>query len=328
MDDSWILHRTLYIPSLVVSDKCGAKLRLSMLSCEENPPYGPPISTGNLFLELICNAIEASSDEILSKNVQEDIEIIDFHVSIEVYRAQLEIYPSDWSVYDGILIPGSFSSAYETEDWIERLKKVIQKDIHGKQRKTLAVCFGHQIFSHSFQEQCESTGLCIKCPSGHQAGRRNSTFTKEGLALIATQADSNHRDAVGIEFVYTHGDMVQRLPACAVSLFGNDQVPIQAAAYFANSEECDLFRKQCQLSSSANMPKPYAFTFQAHPEYSSPDGLEITFTNIIRAMEERRWMPLSELEDALSDTRLNFHSWKNVSINTIVKVGRILEWFR
>lgn len=326
MDSSWILHRTLHIPSFVGKD--GSKgLRLCMLSCEENPPYGPPMSTGTLYLQLICNAIHASSDEFCANHGTDDIEMVDFNVSIEIYRAQFEMYPSDWSVYDGILIPGSFSSAYETQNWIERLKQVIQKEIHGQQRRTLAVCFGHQIFSHSFQEGLR-TGLCIPCPSGHQAGRRSSTFSKEGMVLFSPQSDSHEKDGVDIELIYTHGDMVQQLPSCAVPLFGNDQVPIQAAAYFTNSEECDLFRKQCQLSSSSIMTKPYALTFQAHPEYSSYDGLEITFTNIMKAMEERKWLPVSEVEDAMKDTKLHFEELKKISISMIVQVGRIFGWFR
>ena len=56
----------------------------------------------------------------------------------------------EWSSYDGILLPGSFSSAYENDEWIQKLKCVIQSEIHAKGRKTLAVCFGHQIFAHSF----------------------------------------------------------------------------------------------------------------------------------------------------------------------------------
>lgn len=304
-----------------------------MLSCEDLPPYGPSKSTGNLFLQLICDAILLSANQLsaLATNSHNKVEMVDLNVIIEIYRAEMQKFPSDWDVFHGIIIPGSFSSAYETKPWIERLKKVIQDEIHSKQRKTLGVCFGHQVFSHSFQG--ESQGLCTPCPSGQQAGRRVSPLTKECMILLQKAQYSNERYSSDIDLIYTHGDMVKTLPSCAVPLFGDEKVPIQAAAYFANYAEVELFRKFCDTSTILNdqfmkMPKPYAFTFQAHPEYYSNDGMNVTFTNVVKAMGKRNPILQPEFENSLTDTKRHHSKMKEESVSIMVSVGRLLGWFR
>eukprot|EP00986_Skeletonema_menzelii_P016385 scaffold14411_cov108-Skeletonema_menzelii.AAC.1 len=36
--------------------------------------------------------------------------------------------------------------------------------------------------------------------------------------------------------------------------------------------------------------KPYAVTFQAHPEYISPTGFNVNYINTVQAMEDRRYI--------------------------------------
>jgi GMP synthase-like glutamine amidotransferase len=304
-----------------------------MLSCEDMPPYGPSKSTGNLFLQLVCDAILSSANQLyaLTNNSHTNVEMIDLNVVIEIYRAQLQMFPSNWDEFHGVLIPGSFSSAYETMPWIEKLKEVIQEEIHAKQRKTMGVCFGHQIFSHSFQG--ESKGLCTPCPSGQQAGRRLSSLSKECMLLLQKSQYSKECDSSEIELIYTHGDMVKELPSCAVPLFGDERVPIQAAAYFANDTEAELFQKYRINSGISNkeymkMPKPYAFTFQAHPEYCSNEGMNVTFTNVVKAMGKRNPDLQPEFENALKDTKSHHSKMKEESVGVMVCVGRLLGWFR
>jgi len=320
------LRRVVHVPVPQGTSDATSKhsLRLCMLGCEDHPPYGPTESTAALFLEVICQAIFLSSS-LSTTTADSSNNVVDFEVSIVIYRVQVQDYPTDaeeWDMFDGFLIPGSFSSAYETNDWIDKLKAVIQTEIFAKKRKTLAVCFGHQLYSHSFEGK---GGLCTPCPAGHQAGRRSSTVTEEGKQLLkyATFGDKD------VELMYTHGDMVKMLPTCAVSLFGNDKVPIQAAAYFADEQEAQRFRENCASDESEQkvFPVPHAFTFQAHPEYSCEDGLEITFTNILTALGERNALPESELSDELRDTRKQFPALRKQSIGLMVNVGRSLGWF-
>ena len=305
-----------------------------MLGCEDHPPYGPTEATGALFLTLIASAVQ-SAHPLICTTTDPPAETVDFEIVISIFRVQVMDYPTDkeWDGFDGVLIPGSFSSAYETAEWIERLKCVIQEEIYANQRKTLAVCFGHQLYAHSFHHRGQG-GLCQPCPRGHQAGRRSSSLTKEGLALLAKPSIAHKlRDAEkspkAIQLMYTHGDMVESLPPCAVPLFGNDVVPIQAAAYFSDAE-ASKFRQNLRAECGNNMaelPRPHAFTFQAHPEYSSKDGLNITFTNILTALGDRNALPRSALIEAKTDTTNAFPELQEESIGLMVTVGKILGWF-
>ena len=337
-----VLRRTVQIPTnshLANNGEGGRYLRLCMLGCEDHPPYGPTEATGALFLTLIASAIQSAHP--LTCSTTGTAETVNFEIVISIFRVQAMDYPEDkeWDQFDGVLIPGSFSSAYETAEWIEKLKHVIQEEIYAKQRKTMAVCFGHQLYAHSFNHGGQG-GLCKPCPRGHQAGRRSSSLTKAGVSLLhiiesgAAQRSSDVNvsgtNPKEIQLMYTHGDMVASLPPCAVPLFGNDAVPIQAAAYFSDAEEASKFRHYLHSGCGDNMaelPRPHAFTFQAHPEYSSKDGLNITFTNILTALGERNALPQSDLTEAKTDTTNVFPKLQEESIRLMVSVGKTLGWF-
>ena len=333
-----ILRRTVQIPanSHLANDGEGDhSLHLCMLGCEDHPPYGPTEATGALFLTLIASAIQSAHP--LTCSTTGTAETVSFEIVISIFRVQVMDYPADkeWEVFDGVLIPGSFSSAYETAAWIEQLKRVIQEEIYAKQRKTMAVCFCHQLYAHSFNHGGQG-GFCKPCPRGHQAGRRSSSLTKEGLTLLAKPSivhksrDVSETNMKEIQLMYTHGDMVASLPPCAVPLFGNNAVPIQAAAYFSNAEEASKFRQNVDAGCRDNtveLPRPHAFTFQAHPEYSSKDGLNITFTNILTTLGERNALRQSDLTEAKTDTTNAFSKLQEESIRLMVTVGKTLGWF-
>lgn len=48
----------------------------------------------------------------------------------------------------GFLIPGSKSSAYDQDDWILTLARVIRQ-LHEQRRQLVGVCFGHQLIAHA-----------------------------------------------------------------------------------------------------------------------------------------------------------------------------------
>ena len=340
-DERRILRRTVQLPAKAPPLADGRRsLRLCMLGCEDHPPYGPTEATGALFLDLVTSAIHSAHP--VANDGSDAAEIaVDFDVFITIFRVQVMDYPAQWDEFDGILIPGSFSSAYETVPWIERLKDVIQNEIYANKRKTLAVCFGYQLYAHSFSRHDGQGGLCQPCPHGHQAGRRISSLTREGSALLnqptvaslSSDALESKPNAETIQLMYTHGDHVASLPPCAVSLFGNDSVPIQAAAYFADNEEAAIFCESIGSNGQKGgenlppLPKPHCITFQAHPEYSSQDGLTITFTNILRALEEKRVLPQADLAEAEADTTDKFPELQQESIRLFVTVCNILGWF-
>ncbi len=224
-----------------------------------------------MFLSLIGKAICKEYGVKVRNKCQEDNDDhhhnINFNLSITIYDAKQKDYPisqDEWNSYDGIILPGSFSAAYdEDEEWITYLQQnIIQDEIHPNARKTLAVCFGHQAFAHSFRNvnrnggigdddsdgaDGSDGGLAIPCPKGTQIGCRGFRMTSIGSDVLLSdqivRSKSNndvHVDAdakgddICCSMLYTHGDMVQDLPSCASSLGGTDTVPIQAACYFSS----------------------------------------------------------------------------------------------
>jgi GMP synthase-like glutamine amidotransferase len=315
-----------------------------MICCEENPPYGPATSTANMFLQLLS----MSYQRVLSLDEPQNNDIDS--ISITVYHAQHQDYPTskkEWSSFDGVIIPGSLSSAYDTHiPWIQRLHDVIRKEIHANQRKTLAVCFGHQSFAHALGELDKSSeiqdktsgrrGEAVCCPSGKKAGRKSFKLTTVGSSLFAPPHDNENVD---LELLYTHGDMVNTLPSVGLSLGGNSEVPIQSAAYFASEEYAIKFKRYADSLQQRPMSSkeiltchdqselPYAFTFQAHPEYISPDGFNINFLNILSTMESLEHIDSITAKEANADARRNFHKVQMNSLDAIVSVGLILGWF-
>jgi len=138
-------------------------------------------------------------------------------------KTKSDDYPftsSEWCSYDGILIPGSLSAAYDNTnvEWIEKLQSVIRNDIHHRRLKTMGVCFGHQCFAHAFGPsedhigkeggrggEREEGGRAIKCPTGSMAGRIPSQLEGRQLLLIdGTNSNNGDIDECSMELLYTN----------------------------------------------------------------------------------------------------------------------------
>jgi GMP synthase-like glutamine amidotransferase len=316
------------------ADTCRT-LRFIVLGCEPSPPYGPNHHTAELLLDLIGEAalestsISASSSRRRPVTEQKDI---CWTISMRIYDVQKGEYPADaneWNSYDGILIPGSFASAYDESAsvaWIGTLKNVIQQEIVAEKRPTLGICFGHQILAHSF-----ATGSAVKVPTGSRAGRYVMPMTPTGSDLLdwhhETSEDNNSKTSIGL--YYTHGDMVGQLPNVAVSLGGNEQVPIQAAAYFATPEDA---AKVVQASEhEQERPKPYAVSFQAHPEYATSRERELgvhgTLELSLDKMEKRGELDREGRLSIGRDVQEHFETVQRDSVHMMLSTGRLLGWF-
>ena len=300
-------------------------LTLAMLGCETNLPYGPLNHTAQLLLELlIMAAVHAGSAH--SKE--------HFVICLHVYNATDMEYPNSWENYDGILIPGSFSSAYDQDPWIERLKVVIQEHIVLPHRPTLAICFGHQIMAHSFSLN-RGGGFAAPTPSGPRAGRFEMPLYPAGKALfindpILSSANIRSDAQSGVQLYFTHGDMVRHLPDVAVSLGGDVNVPIQAAAYFSTLEDARRYQNRPDTNvfdeDCSHAVLPYAITLQAHPEYSTSidGGLHRTLFQCMDAMEQRRAQcNILPREDAID----HFALVQDQSIALVARIGQVLGWF-
>jgi GMP synthase-like glutamine amidotransferase len=293
-----ILQKTVHEQENDVSSP--RTLRLMMLGCEDNPPYGPTEHTGKLFLELIAQALE----ECISATET-------WLVTITVYRVKIGEYPEDWDAYAGIILPGSFSSAYDAAPWIDKLKHVIQDEIVKKSRPTMAICFGHQVFAHSFEQ-----GHAKKHNGGTRAGRYAMATTETGSKFFG---DRSH-----IQLYYTHGDMVDRLPECAVALGQEGEaLPVQSAAYFNSEDEARRF----QMDPSS--VRPYAISFQAHPEYSVSRelGLDSTLGRILDLMVEKNHISEEFKNVAGKDADAVFDAVHRQSKDAFIASAKALGWF-
>jgi GMP synthase-like glutamine amidotransferase len=234
-----------------------------------------------------------------------------------VYHASQGHLPDSIDDYQGVIIPGSFSSAYDTDLWIQELSQFIQTRLVPSQKPTLGVCFGHQLYANSFP-----TGGAVKCPAGIQAGRKQFQATDAGQRLL---------QQANVDLYYSHGDMVETLPECALSLGGNDQVPIQGAVYFATPQDAANFLNRELLSSSSssssNSSRPMAITFQAHPEFASqPLGVEKTMHQILDGMEYRGDMSEQDRLLVGKDAEENYAKVERQSLDTMKNVCRLLGW--
>lgn len=310
-------------------------LKLMMLSCEDNPPYGPSKNTACMFLDLIVRArcevwfTDSQGKECYfdgSKTYQElngdsDKTGSQASVSITVYECKHFDYPStddEWNSYDGILLPGSFSSAYDSDLWIEKLKEVIRNKIQKYKIYTLAVCFGHQIFAHA-----SDGGLAVKCPAGPQTGNRDLLLSDIGKSLYKSKRP-NLSQCDRIRLLYTHSDMVEKLPDFAQNLGGNETVPIQSAAYFSSTENSES--SNLSIIDNVAIEPPYALTFQAHPEYSSSIEFSSTFENVLNAMFMRGLVTKEKMHSSFQCAKSNSDEIVKGSMDTIVSVGFLFRW--
>jgi GMP synthase-like glutamine amidotransferase len=331
----WI-HRTIHVDpttgrsSIVDSESEGfngaQRLRFVMLACEPQEPYGPPAHTGRLFAQLLAESwIQAALVSHLGSDH------VRCHLSIHVYNVQQGEYPSEWSDYQGVLLPGSFASAYDDRlDWIAMLIQVIQKHVVAQQRPTLAVCFGHQILAHSFG----GNAAAVQPMATKRGGRYVTPLTTVGQGLLSKES---------LQLFYTHGDMVTSLPPVAVPLAVgslNDctaGTPIQMAAYFATAQEALQVQQAAQQDGLPvdSWPRPHAISFQAHPEYApeytalSSNPAASSLNRLLESMvstDERGWTE-RQCMSSLWDAQQSHAVVNQDSVYSIMIAGQLLGWF-
>lgn len=285
-------------------------------------------------------------------------------VSITVYEAKQQQYPKseiEWNSYHGILLPGSFSSAYDDDDWIQTLKDVIQSEIHPNCRKTLAVCFGHQIFAHSFQLSTTTSnntntiynvanndnhsnndnnnrngndhlnrrtvkGCAKACPHGTQIGHREFVFLDdvsftERRNSLLLPSWNKESLSLSLSMLYTHGDMVVSLPSHCAVSLGGTSTVPIQAAAYFGNDNSQKYAKN---------EHPYAWTFQGHPEYASSIGMQ-TFLNILKKMESNKQNPPTPqaLEEARNNSMELIHPNSKVEsdcVHLMTLVAKTFHW--
>ena len=321
------------------TNETDSTLRLAFLGCEVRAPYGPYKHTATLFVDLISSAWSLALDAGRRRTLV-----------LEVFATSQGELPSndDLSDFDGVVLPGSFSSVYNDTPWILALKDWIQGVLVKEEIPTLGVCFGHQLYAHSFRG-----GRATKCPAGPQAGRKITELTPCGRAFldIAKQMKQNHGSNLqqqqqddslpstsdnALDLLYTHGDMVESLPSNGVSLGGNEPVPIHSAVYFSSSPSEDpaaVIRANGRSGNDkdSGSPSVIAVTFQAHPEMAAlgtETKGEETFSRCAKLMRDNGDLPKDACKIALSDAETTGKQVTQQSLEAMVAAGRLLEWFQ
>ena len=326
-DDSLSNERivvTRCIPCSGVSG-VGAELNLMMINCEEGQPYGPARQIALMFLELLSDCAQLHCKKAASGKEDGTLRI-----RITVYHAQRFDYPvteEEWDRFDGVIIPGSLSAAYDTHiEWIGHLMKVIQSEIVAKSRKTLGICFGHQAFAHSFGMRHGSEeaaqGRAAKCVLGPIAGRRVVPLTAQGQVFFEASCGSTTDNATS-EMLYTRGDMVESIPEVAVSLCGSNELPFEAVAYFSSSDD----RKKFQTPLDCDESKPFAVTFQAHPEFVTCLGSNFIYLDCVRSMEDHGQISNQVAKLARLEAGEREKEITRSSLECIYAAANALGWF-
>lgn len=145
-------------------------VRIAMLNADTPVPnvLSQRGSYGNIFHSLL-----SASAARLSSFSQGQVRITaqDF----DVVRGQ---YPPSLADYDAIIITGSYSSAYDQDDWCLRLDRYVL-DVYENHPgvKIFGSCFGHQIICQSLLRK--HGAIVEKQPSGYELGVHEITLTDE-----------------------------------------------------------------------------------------------------------------------------------------------------
>ncbi|KAJ3158240.1 hypothetical protein HDU86_002949 [Geranomyces michiganensis] len=183
------------------------RLRIALLVCDTPLPvvvekYG---NYEKLFGELLRQGAAAYSASAKPTNL--DIEAFD------VVQGQL---PDDISKFSAFILTGSKYSAYEDLDWINNLKRFMQRVDAESTAKVVGVCFGHQIVAEALG------GKVTKNPAGWEVGWTPTILNPFGETTLNT--------GVKVHNVHQmHQDHVSVLPPGFKVLASTDKCPIQMA---------------------------------------------------------------------------------------------------
>ncbi|KAI8587035.1 class I glutamine amidotransferase-like protein [Geranomyces variabilis] len=183
------------------------RLRIALLICDTPLPvvvekYG---DYEKLFGELLRQGAAAYSASTKPVNLE-----------IEAFNVVEGQYPVDISNFSAFVLTGSKYSAYEDLDWINKLKRFMQRVDAESTAKVVGVCFGHQIVAEALG------GKVVKNPAGWEVGWTPTTLTPLGETTLRTGMKVHNVHQM-------HQDHVSVLPPGFKVLASTDKCPIQMA---------------------------------------------------------------------------------------------------
>ena len=135
---------------------------------------------------------------------------VDPNIQFQTYEVQFNNYPLDVDECDAYLITGSKASSYDNDQWIDDLKKFIQR-LDKNKKKLIGICFGHQIIA-------EALGGSVRhSPNGWHAGVDSISLNNN--------AYNYGEEGKKYNLVFSHQDEVQTLPHNATLIAGSETCP-------------------------------------------------------------------------------------------------------
>jgi len=164
----------------------------------------------------------------------------------DIYRGFEGQLPDDETVskYDALIFTGSKKDAYRTDDWLLRLRAIIEA-AHARKQKILGICFGAQLVATALG------GKVAPSNSGMQMGAVECTLVGDD-PLLPSLIGEGSRYAIH----EIHRDEIQALPCGARLLASSTLCPVEAFAMGDN-----------------------LLALQGHPEFSK-DFMECYLTTI------------------------------------------------
>ena len=245
----------------------------------------PPLSIAVISCE--CNReayFTYSSDEVTNEIGQVTHELLShFEASLkgvtpEKYRsvdftmfdATKFQFPADPSSFDGLLIPGSLSSAFSDVEWVVKLRERIGR--LPRTQKALCICFGHQLFAHA------RGGAAVTNPLGPTLFEVEcSATTPKGKELFGDEK---------YLLLSSHCDIVETPGRDGVTLLSSSRTEHQVLGYFNEADEA------------------YAFSIQSHPEYCCGGKAILDGVAKMMGVSEAHAAPVNEQQCAESAAEL------------------------
>ncbi len=134
---------------------------------------------------------------------------IGFDPEFELFDSKRGDLPASVSDFDGYIIMGSYSGAYDRDLWIYDLGNFIKDTYDNSDRKIVGICFGHQMIGQALG------GKVIKA-DGWGIGCLPISFSQGKFPLQLPEK---------LNLLFSHGDQIVTLPANTSVLASSQHCP-------------------------------------------------------------------------------------------------------